>query len=315
MTMTAATSDDEEGRDSGAVGAGAGGDDAGRRLDPRRYAFRADLAAAYLKAMVDAPRYAEGEAWQVVVPALALRTRPDAIAGLDSELLFGERFTVYDEREGWAWGQAVRDGYVGYVPAAGLSRTVTAPTHKVVSLATHVYPTADIKVPPVMALPMGAELAIAEAGAPFCRLAGGGFVPGCHVRGIDDIADDFVAVAERFLGTPYLWGGRTHAGIDCSGLVQVSLQACGQLAPRDSDMQREELGVAVPIAADHGGLQRGDLIFWKGHVGMMRDARTLLHANAHHMAVASEPLEVTIARGAAAGSAITAIRRLAGPIA
>lgn len=279
-------------------------------LDRRRHAYRDDVAASSLKEQVLAERYVDGVAHQVIVAAAPLRVRPDPSAGLDSELLFGERFVVYEECEGWAWGQAARDGYVGYVPVADLSHSIFATTHKVTGLATHLYPVADIKAPPLMSLPMGAELEIVDVTAPLCRHAGGGFVPSCHIASLAYQEADFVAVAERFIGTPYLWGGRTHAGIDCSGLVQVSLQAAGVATPRDSDMQREEMGEALAFAEDLSGLRRGDLIFWKGHVGIMQDASTLLHANAHHMSVHAEPLAKVVARSSATGSNIVSIRRL-----
>lgn len=281
------------------------------RPDPRRNAYRANLADASLRGKVDAPRFVEGEERQIIQAAIPLRASPDLKSSFDTELLFGERVSVFDTRDGWSWVQAKRDRYVGYLPAAALSNSVLPPTHRVRALGTFVYPAADIKTPPLMHLSIGAELAIAEIGETMSRLVKGGYVVTRHVSDIDRYHRDFVEVAERFIGTPYLWGGRTRLGIDCSGLVQVSLEAAGLSAPRDSDMQRAELGQEIAIPPDLEGLARGDLIFWKGHVGIMADGLLLLHANAHHMSVAIETLPEAVERISKSGSEIIAIRRIA----
>jgi cell wall-associated NlpC family hydrolase len=279
-------------------------------LDPRRHPFRADLAAQHLQGKVDAPRFATGVARQVARPSVPLRRRPDAKAGFETELLFGELATVYDEAEGWAWVQLERDDYVGYVPAAALSAEVKGTTHRVKSLGTFVYPVPDIKAPPLLRLCMNAALCVTAVEDKFCRLESGGFVVARHVTEKDRFARDFVEIAERFIGTPYLWGGRTHLGIDCSGLVQVALEAAGLPCPRDSDMQEAELGTTVLIPETLDGLMRGDLVFWRGHVGVMADGIMLVHANAHHMAVAVETLPEAVERIARAGAKLTAIKRL-----
>ena len=184
--------------------------------------------------------------------------------------------------------QLQRDKYVGYVPLDALSREILAPTHRVRALGTFIYALPDIKSPPLMHLSLNAELSVADRDERFCALEGGGYVVSRHVIEIGRHAQDFVEIAERLIGTPYLWGGRTRLGLDCSGLVQIALEAAGIAAPRDTDMQQAELGRDVPVADVAEGLRRGDLVFWKGHVGIMADSMTLVHANAHHMAVTAE---------------------------
>lgn len=284
-----------------------------RGLDPRRNAFRADLAAVDLRGKVNAASFVAGEERQVIHAAVPLRARPDLAAPLDTELLYGERVIAFETREGWSWVQVKRDRYVGYLPAAALSSHVRAATHKVHTLGTFVYPAADIKTPPLLRLSLGAEITVAQGGETFAQLAGGGYVVSRHIIEIGRHHRDFVEVAEQFIGTPYLWGGRTDLGIDCSGLVQVSLEASGIPAPRDSDMQRSELGDLIAAQDDLVGLERGDLIFWKGHVGIMVDRSNLLHANAHHMAVAVESLTSAVERISKTGSEILAIRRISKP--
>lgn len=280
------------------------------QLDPRRNAFRPDLAAQSLYGKVHAPRYSAGVPSQVNRSALPLRKRPTVQAGFETEALFGETVTVYDEAEGWTWLQLDRDGYVGYVPSGMLSADVHVPTHRVRALGTFLYPAPDIKAPPLMHLSINSMLNVVDADENFHKLRGGGFVVSRHVGPIDRIERDFVEIAERFIGTPYLWGGRTRVGIDCSGLVQVSLEAAGFACPRDTDMQQAEVGAPVPVRPDLEGLRRGDLVFWKGHVGMMLDGIMLLHANAHHMLVSVETLPEAASRIAKTGSQILAVKRL-----
>lgn len=279
-------------------------------LDPRRHAARPDLAALSLRGQVTAPRYVAGTIRQIARPAVPLRREPNPALGLDTEVLYGELVKVYDEQEGWAWVQLERDRYVGYVPSAALTGEVMPPTHRIKALGTFVYPAADIKTPPVMHLPLNADVRVAEWGERFCRLERGGFVVTRHLIERDRFERDFVDVAERLIGSPYLWGGRTRIGIDCSGLVQIALQSAGIAAPRDTDMQVAELGTPVPIPQDLEGLRRGDFIFWRGHVGIMSDSVMFVHANAHHMAVAAETLPEAAERIARQDSPISAIRRL-----
>ncbi|MEQ8823499.1 MAG: C40 family peptidase [Filomicrobium sp.] len=280
------------------------------QLDPRRHAFRPDLAADNLRGIVEAERFTAGNWAQVIIPCAQIRNKPGLDAPVDTEALFGEVLVVYDIVEGWAWVQILRDGYVGYTSVDAISADVEWPTHRVKSLGTFVYPEPDIKKPPLAHLSLNSALRIAERVDDFYKLTSGGYVHMRHVAPEENFARDFVDVAERFLGTPYLWGGRSRLGIDCSGLVQVSMEAAGFTAPRDSDMQRAEVGDDVLIREDYEGLQRGDLVFWPGHVGIMVDGLMLLHANAHHMAVTLETLPEAIERIARNGSRPTAIKRV-----
>lgn len=281
-----------------------------RDLDPRRHAVRVDLAAASLAGLVDVPRFVDGERRQIVRPSVPLRRRPAVNAPLDTEALFGETATLYDVSDGWAWVQLERDDYVGYLPADTLSPDVQAPTHRVRAIGTFLYPVPDIKAPPIMHLSLNAALSVAEGDDKFCLLNTGGFVFTRHIAPVDRFVRDYMAIAEMMIGTPYLWGGRTRIGIDCSGLVQNVLDAAGFTCPRDTDMQEAEVGVPVAATREFDNLQRGDLIFWKGHVGMMTDGLMLLHANAHHMAVTVETLPEAVDRIARTGSPLTSVRRI-----
>ena len=279
-------------------------------LDPRLHAYRPDLAAVSLRGKVEAARYVEGELRQVALASAPLRRQPAFTEALENELLFGERVRVFDEADGWAWLQLERDGYVGYARSDALRRELHPTTHRSSALGTFVFPVPDIKSAPVSHLSMNAELSVDAQHERFLRLASGGWVVARHTSEATRYALDFVAVAERFIGTPYLWGGRTRLGLDCSGLLQVALEAAGREAPRDSDMQQAALGVAIPTPADLDGLARGDLVFWPRHVGMMVDGVMLLHANAHHMAVAVEPLPNAAERIARAAAPISVVKRL-----
>jgi cell wall-associated NlpC family hydrolase len=278
--------------------------------DPRLTPARPEVAAKYLEGKVVASRFVAGESFVVTDAIAPLRTAPRADAMLQTQALLGERVTIYDRPgEGWAWGQLDSDGYVGWLPEAALGKPGAAPTHKVAATRTFAFPGPSIKLPPHDALPFGAAVTVARTEGSFAVTTAGVFLPTQHLVPINYRSSDMVAVAEMFLGTPYLWGGKTSLGIDCSGLVQVALTACGIGAPRDSDMQEAGLGASVPVTQLHQ-LKRGDLIFWKGHVAVVRDASTIIHANAHHMATAIEPIRDAVARIKAVGSDITSIKRL-----
>lgn len=279
-------------------------------LDPRLNAWRPDLASASLRGNVEAQRYAEGQPAQVRADVAPVRREPSPGAPLDTEALRGEIVTVYDERDGWAWIQLSRDRYVGYVRAESLSRDIKAVTHRVTALRTYVFSEPGIKSPPTALLSMNAGLTVTATRDKFLQLSGGGFVFSGHAAAQGDHGADFVTIAERFTGTPYLWGGRTSLGIDCSGLVQLAMEASGIACPRDSDMQEQSMGVALEDVSDLSLLRRGDLLFWPGHVAIAGEPHMLLHANAHHMETVCEPLAGAMARIAGTAGPIRTIRRL-----
>ncbi|MFV2093334.1 MAG: C40 family peptidase [Hyphomicrobiales bacterium] len=281
--------------------------------DPRFTLFRPDLAADGLQGTVDATRYVKGAPREIITDTAPLRRLPRADARLLTEGLLGESFTVLEEREGWAWGQLGVDDYVGYAPAAALGAPTLAKTHMVRALRTYIYPAPDLKSPPLALVSLGARISAGAASGDYLEVPGQGFIFADHLALLGDWADDFVAVAEQFLGTPYYWGGRTSLGLDCSALIQLSLATIGVAASRDTDVQELALGVEVAkncaAASLPNDLRRGDLVFWRGHVGVMLDAGRLLHANAAHMQVAIEPLVRATARIEARDGPVSSIRR------
>ena len=268
------------------------------------------MAAAALREKVAADRYVEGEAGQVSASSAPLRRAPRYDAPLDTEALRGEMVTIYEENEGWAWVQLDRDRYVGYLPSEALSEQLRQITHRVTALRTYVFPSPDIKAPPMDLLSLNAGVAVTGEQDKFLELQDRGFIFTGHAAPAEQRAPDFIEVAQRFIGTPYLWGGRTSIGLDCSGLVQLSLEAAGIASPRDTDVQETALGEPLSEPTNPALARPGDLIFWKGHVGIVNHGGELLHANAHHMATVAEPLGQGVKRIAEAGNAITCIKRL-----
>lgn len=280
-------------------------------FDPRLTPARDDLAAAHLHGIVVAERYADGRKMTVADAIADLRRSPTPDSQIDTQVLLGECITLYEEDEGWGWVQLGRDGYVGYLSMAALVDGTPQVTHRVAVNRTFVYPWMDLKLPVLDALPLGACVLVRKVEKGFAQIADAGYVFADHLVPFDEKAADFVAVAERLVHSPYLWGGKTSLGVDCSGLVQLCLGEAGVPAPRDTDLQEKALGFDLAFDDGLAGLRRGDLVFWRGHVGIMRDATHLLHANAHHMLVASEPLsEVRDRVLARTGAAITSIKRL-----
>ncbi|WP_333825384.1 NlpC/P60 family protein [Pinisolibacter sp.] len=283
-------------------------------LDPRLTPARPDLAARALEGRVTADRFVDGEVARVIDGVAPLRRGPRADAALDTEALAGERLTVYDEDdEGWAWVQLARDGYVGYLPVhAYLKGEGAGPTHKVAALRTFLYPGPSIKLPPLDWVSLGTRVAVVREtdanGRRFAVTADGRAIVANHLVPVDTLETDPVAVAERFLGTPYLWGGRSSLGLDCSGLAQTAYEACGVLLPRDADMQEMAAGEAVDL--DPRAWKRGDLMFWPGHVALVRDATTFLHANAFMMAVGIEGIAEGLARIEASGTPLRSVKRI-----
>jgi len=273
--------------------------------DPRMTPSNGRYAQVSLQGEVEAESFVEGDWMTVQQPIANLAREPGGPR--ESQLLFGERFLVLEVADGHAFGQAERDGYVGWVGSAALTQAPEA-THWVIAPATHLYPRPDVKAQAEVALFFGSAVNVTAERQGFHRIQTGHFVPRQHLMPIAARFDDPVGVADLFLGTPYLWGGSSRWCLDCSGLVQLALAACGTNCPRDSDQQAEALGEDIDA---HEPLKRGDLVFWKGHCGLMADAKMLLHANAHHMSVAYEPLKDAAARIETAGEGpVTRRKRL-----
>ena len=281
------------------------------RFDPRLTPARPDLAAHHLQGHVEAAHYVTGTSEILRLGVVNVHQSPVPDAPVVTQALFGEEFVVYEVIEGWAWGQLKHDHYVGYLPHISLGPMGAPATHKVSVPMSFLYPTANMKMPPLLSLPMGALVHCVEFRDRFARLDHLGWVWADHLTALDQPHADMVAVAEMFEHAPYLWGGRSQAGIDCSGLLQIALAQTGFHAPRDTDLQQNALGQDVP-AQQWDELKRGDLIFWRGHVGMMQDGHRLLHANGHHMRVVSEPLTEARQRILTqAGVDIAAVKRMA----
>jgi hypothetical protein len=279
------------------------------QLDPRLNAYREDLAAVSLQDRFRAPRYSEGELRQIAAPAAPIRVAPHFDAPLATEALCGEVVTVYEFREGWAWVQLHGDGYVGYTTVDCLSGVIEENSHRVSARLTYLYPAPDMKRPPITRLSFSCTVApVGGLEGRFVEISRGGFIFADHLVGIRERAKDFVRVAEQFTGAPYLWGGKTAVGIDCSGLVQIALTAAGIPCMRDADMQMHSAGEPMD-PSNLEAIQRGDLLFWQGHVAIAQSADWMVHASGHHMQVVVEPIRRAIERTAEAGSPLIAILR------
>ncbi len=267
------------------------------RLDPRNHVAGAGLVDIALADRVAAARYVAPQRLACVVAQTPMRGSADAGAMAISQLLFGESFDLFDTADHWGFGQSVHDGYTGWVPLLALGAPPARYLTRITAALAPVFAAPDIKSPILDRLPFGARISGDGVGN-FVALADGGHV---HARHIAPAPETPLAVARLFAGAPYVWGGRTPQGVDCSGLVQAALAACGIAAPRDSDQQRD--GVGQPVA--FGDRTAGDLVFFPGHVGILVDADTLFHANAHWMTTGAEPLADVIARVTVSG-----VRRL-----
>ncbi|WP_333807311.1 C40 family peptidase [Phenylobacterium sp.] len=273
--------------------------------DPRLTLARPDLAAGVLEGRLDARRFERPRRMQVAVPAASIRRAPRPDAEQLDQILLGERFDVLETRDGFAWGQAVRDGYVGHVAFGALAPEGPPPTHWVRVPLTYGFEAPSIKSRPTGPISLNSLVTVTAREGPLALCDAGFWVPESHLAPLGDVADDPAAIAEAHLGAAYLWGGREGCGIDCSGLVLQSLLACGRACPRDSDLQQ---ALGAPVAA--ADLDRGDLVFWKGHVAILLDGARIIHANAHHMAVAQEPLREAVERiRKSGGGEPTAYRR------
>lgn len=287
-------------------------------LDPRIYPYRKDLAADFLEGRVEAEIFVSGKeervgvAWAPVMskPCPPTLGTPEVLQA--SELLFGDIFSVFEEKNGWSWGQCAHDGYVGYVKSSSLFKTLNKPTHWVSAVSSLVFSDPKGEYPPKMRLSMMAGVVVDLVEGDYARLASGGWMYNKHITSINETQPDFVATAFMFNREPYLWGGRGGQGIDCSGLIQISLAAAGVLVGRDTDQQADGIGIDIPFSENILELRSGDIVFFPGHVGFYLGSGALLHASSHEMMVVTHSLEVVIARMVERhGLGITRVRRLA----
>lgn len=282
-------------------------------LDRRLNAYRPDLADERLSGKVKASRFTAGTLMQVSASVVDLRAEPRPDSGPQTQIIFGDMVRVFEEQDGWSWVQAERDGYTGYVSAASLEKPGADVTHMVIVPRTFIYPGSDLRYPHTKALSLGSRVRIVGSaetrGTQYALLENGEALIAGHLAPLDQHAADYVSVAETLLHTPYLWGGTSGFGIDCSGIVQLSMWVSGRKALRDSDMQQNTLGDIIEPDADYSNLQRGDLVFWKGHVAICASPGMLIHASGHTMTVTLEPLNDAIKRIAYLYDLPTLIRR------
>lgn len=267
-------------------------------LDRRLHVFRPDLADQALEGRVQASRFVQPTKAHIKTPVADFMSAPAVDAGLDTQALLGEALHLFERKQGWCWVQRLRDGYVGYVREEAVGDDHTSPTHRVQAPRSFTYRDDDLKSPRRQGLSIGSLVRVVDQserrGTSYAMLDNGQAMIARHLMPLDQPLADPVSIAERLLHTPYLWGGATGFGIDCSALVAMSHLLCGRIVPRDSDMQSTDVG--EPLDVENSPLQRGDLVFWKGHVALMRDAEMMIHANGHTMDVALERLDDAIAR-------------------
>ena len=276
-------------------------------LDPRLHAYRPDLADVKLKDQVSSLRYAQGRPFTVAAPVADVRKAPHATAGVMTQALMGEAVAVFDISGGWAWCQLAGDGYVGYMPVDALVEGTIRATHLVSVPLTFLYPAADLKSSPRTPVYLNSRLTVRAEGETWAELADRRFVFRRHLTPLGAGAAEPASVAVMFEHVPYLWGGKTQQGLDCSGLIQIAFHAAGLACPRDSDMIEREVGEPLPLDPDV--LARGDLVFWKGHLGMMLDGERIIHANGHHMLTVIEPVGDALARIESLYGPATSFRR------
>lgn len=268
--------------------------------DPRETFANERVAHSSLKGLVDTPLLTDGALMQVCVPVIGITASPNSVR-LERQALFGEQVTVLEIVEGIAFGRCETNGYVGYLSAAGLVEW-HAPSHRLGVRASFAFQAPDIKSPDPVALSFGSQVAVVGAENGFSKTRDGLFLPEAHLLPIGEAFSDPVATARLFLGTPYLWGGNSAFGIDCSGLVQAAFQAAGVASPGDSDQQSRMEGVNL---SEHDPLLPGDLLFWKGHVALVSENARIIHANGFHMMVVEEDLEPALSRIAQEAGPIT----------
>ncbi|NKC03448.1 C40 family peptidase [Brucella haematophila] len=282
-------------------------------LDRRLNAYRADLADERLTDKVEAARFIAGTEMQVTASVVDLRSEPRPDSGPQTQIIYGDTVRVFEEMDGWCWVQAERDGYTGYVSASFIEKPQGAATHMVTVPRSFVYPGSDLRFPHTQALSLGSRVRIVGSsetrGTQYAVLESGEAMIASHLAPIGEHAADYVAVSETLLHTPYLWGGTSGFGIDCSGLVQLSMWVAGRKVLRDSDMQQNTLGTVLEPNGNYSNLQRGDLVFWKGHVAICAAPDMLIHASGHTMTVTLEPLQDAIKRIAYLYDLPTLIRR------